>query len=139
MESIVEPVATAVYEASHALSHAAQLRKCSTLIAHPTQPLSAYENAVIKQEESIAWKLWLSSFGTYAATHYMLTRTNALRNRPFLPQFFAIVPAMTLILAGGAFLRQRTLDRLVHPPPGAVHDSLLGPEIRKNYTFPGEE
>lgn len=139
MSSYIDTIASAVFESSYALSNAAQLRKCSTIIANPTQPLSAYENAVIKQEESVSWKLWLASFGTYVGTHRLLTRTNTLRNRPFLPQFFAIIPAMTLVLAGGALLRQRTLERLVSPPPGAVHDSFLGVEIRKNYTFPDEE
>lgn len=135
----METLATTLYEASHALRHSAELRKCATLIANPPAPLSDYEKSVLNQEESVSWKLWLASFGTYVGSHYLLTRTNTFRNRPFLPQFFAIVPAMTLILAGGALFRQRTMERLVDVPPGAQADSFIGKEIKKYYTFPGEE
>jgi hypothetical protein len=137
--SFVEKLATSVYEASHALAHASQLRECSVLIANPPNPLSPYENAILKEEESVSWKLWLASFGTYVGTHYMITRTSTFRNRPFIPQFIAVVPAMALILAGGALFRQRTLERLVDPPPGAQKDSHLGPELKKLYVFPGDE
>lgn len=112
-------------ETWNAISHIPQLRECSKLIANPTIPLSSYESAVIKQEESISWKLWLGSFGTYIGFHQVLRRAKLFRHRPIVPQFIAIVPALAVILAGGALFRQRTLDRLINQPDAARKDATL--------------
>ena len=134
--SIVAACATAVFEAVHALQHLKQLQECSAIIANPPAPLSSYESMILKDEESVSWKLWLGSFGLYVGSHQMLTRMRLFRNRPFVPQFIAIAPALCTILAGGALFRQRTLDKLANPPPAAVKDSVLMQQIRNKYTFP---
>jgi hypothetical protein len=128
--------ATTFYEAVHALQHINQLRECSSIIANPPEPLSSYESMILKDEESVSWKLWLGSFALYVGSHQALTRTRLFRNRLFVPQFIAIVPALGTILAGGALFRQRTLEKLANPPPGAQKDSVLMHPIRDKYTFP---
>jgi hypothetical protein len=128
--------ATTFYESVHALQHLKELRDCSTIIANPPAPLSAYESMVVKDEESVSWKLWLASFGMYVGTHQMLTRTKLFRNRLFVPQFIAIVPALAFILGGGALFRQRTLERLASPPPAAQPEAVLMTTIRERYPFP---
>lgn len=112
------------------------MQDCSALIANPPSPLSSYESMVLKQEDSISWKLWLGSFGLYVASHQALLRTTLFRNRLFVPQFIAIIPAMGTILAGGALFRQRTLEKLANPPPAAQNESVLVTLVRERYTFP---
>jgi len=48
--------------------------------------------------------------GTYAITHKILS-DRVFRNRPVLPQFFAIIPAMTLVYIAGLNVRMKTLKR----------------------------
>ena len=134
--SFVETCATAVFESVHALQHLKQLRECSTIIANPPAPLSSYESMVLKDEESVSWKLWLGSFGLYVGSHQLLSRMRLFHNRPFVPQFIAIAPALFTILAGGALFRQRTLEKLANPPPAAINESALMQSIRNKYTFP---
>ena len=134
-DSISSGAAAVVFEGVHAMSHLRELRECSKIIANPPYPLSPYETMIIKQEESVSWKLWLGSFATYAGFHRILSRSQMFRNRAFVPQFIAIVPALGLIVGGGALFRQRTLEKLVNPPPGASTESHLGPVIKENYPF----
>jgi hypothetical protein len=134
-DGIVKKASSAVYEGVHALSHLKDLRECSKILANPPYPLSPYETMIIKQEESVSWKLWLGSFVTYVGVHRLLSQTQIFRNRKFIPQFIAIVPAIGLVVGGGALFRQRTLEKLVHPPPGATTDSYLGPVIKEKYPF----
>jgi hypothetical protein len=137
MESntILQSAATAVFEGVHALSHLKELQECSAIVANPPNPLSSYEANIIKQEESVSWKLWLGSFVTYAGSHRMLSKTALFRNRLFVPQFIAIVPALALVIGGGALFRQRTLEKLVNPPPAAVADSQLAKLLKDKYPF----
>ncbi len=137
MESntILQSAASAVFEGVHALSHLKELQECSAIIANPPNPLSSYEANIIKQEESVSWKLWLGSFVTYAGSHRMLSKTALFRNRLFVPQFIAIVPALALVIGGGALFRQRTLEKLVNPPPAAVADSQLAKLLKDKYPF----
>ena len=134
-KSLFQSAASAVFEGVHAISHLKELQECSAIIANPPNPLSSYEANVIKQEESVSWKLWLGSFVTYAGSHRMLSKTAMFRNRLFVPQFIAIVPALTLVIGGGALFRQRTLEKLVNPPPAAVADSQLAPILKDKYPF----
>lgn len=46
----------------------------------------------------------------YWLTHKKLA-TGILRNRPFIPQFFAIIPAVSLVYLGGLSVRFKTLKR----------------------------
>jgi len=48
--------------------------------------------------------------GIYWITHKMLSR-DLLRNRPFIPQFFAVIPAVAFIYVGGLMVRFQTLKR----------------------------
>ena len=132
---LVQSLASAVFESVHALSHLKELQECSAVIANPESPLSSYEANVIKQEESVSWKLWLGSFVTYAGSHRMLSKTTLFRNRLFVPQFIAIVPALGLVVGGGALFRQRTLEKLINPPPAAVADSKLAQILKDKYPF----
>jgi hypothetical protein len=136
MERMIASWAATLYESIYALQHLEPLRKCSNLIANPPAPLSSYEQMVIRDEESVSWKLWLGSFGMYVVTHQGLSRSKMFRNRLFVPQFIAILPALTAILAGGALFRQRTLERLANPPPAAETESVLKDSIRNLYEFP---
>jgi len=133
--TILQSVATAVFEGVHALSHLKELQECSAIIANPPNPLSSYEANIIKQEESVSWKLWLGSFVSYAGSHRVLSKTALFRNRLFVPQFIAIVPALGLVIGGGALFRQRTLEKLVNPPPAAVADSQLAKLLKDKYPF----
>jgi hypothetical protein len=136
MASRIDRAASAVYETVHAMQHLQELRECSSMISNPPAPLSPYESMIIKDEESVSWKLWLGSFATYVGTHRALTRTSTFRNRLFVPQFIAIMPALAVIIGGGAFFRQRTLNELANPPPGAEKESVLMETIRQRYPFP---
>ena len=133
--TVFTATASAVFEGVHAISHLKELQECSGIIANPPSPLSSYETNIIKQEESVSWKLWLGSFIAYAGSHRMLSKTTSFRNRLFVPQFIAIVPALTLVVGGGALFRQRTLEKLVNPPPAAVSESKLAPILRDKYPF----
>jgi hypothetical protein len=134
--SLFQTWATTFYESIHALQHIKQLQDCSTVIANPPAPLSSYESMILKDEESVSWKLWLGSFGIYVGSHQLLSRMTLFRNRPFVPQFIAIAPALCTILAGGALFRQRTLEKLANPPPAAQTESVLMQTVREKYTFP---
>lgn len=136
MSSMISTWAATFYESIHALQHVTELRDCSAIIANPPAPLSSYESMVIKAEESVSWKLWLGSFGIYVGTHQMLSRSKMFRNRLFIPQFIAIMPALATILAGGALFRQRTLEKLANPPPAAETEAVLMKTIREKYPFP---
>lgn len=124
---------TTLAESGHALKNLQQLRVCSRLIANPPAPLSAYESAVIKQEEAVSWKLWLGSFGVYVGVHQSLARLRFFRPRPLVPQFIAIIPAVATIVAGGALFRQRTLERIANPPLAAAKEATLMNEVRRIY------
>jgi hypothetical protein len=128
--------ATLAFETGYALQHLKQLRECSSLISNPPAPLSPYESKIIKDEDSVSWKLWLASFGVYVGCHQSLIRTRTFRNRPFVPQFIAVAPAMALIVSAGALFRQRTLEKLANPPPAAQAESVLMHTIREKYSFP---
>ena len=128
--------ASLVFETVHALQHLGDLRNCSSLIANPPAPLTPYEASVIKDEDSFSWKLWLGSFLVYAGVHQSLIRSKTFRNRLFVPQFIAVVPAFSIIIGAGALLRQRTLEKLANPPPAAQMESFLAPLIREKYPFP---
>jgi hypothetical protein len=134
--SIFSSAASALYEAVYAMQHLKELRDMSSVIANPPAPLNPYESMILKDEETVSWKLWLGSFGVYFGSHQALTRTAMFRNRLFVPQFIAIVPALAVIIGGGALFRQRTLEKLANPPPGAEKDSALMSVIRENYPFP---
>ena len=136
MSSIFSTAASTLFESVYAVQHLKEMRDCSAVISNPPAPLSAYESMVVRDEDSVSWKLWLGSFGLYVGTHQALTRTRMFRNRLFVPQFIAIVPALAVVIGGGALFRQRTLDKLAHPPPGAEKDSALMNPIRERYPFP---
>lgn len=135
-ESLFSRSATLTFESTYALQHLKNLRECSRLISHPPAPLSHYETCVIKDEDSVSWKLWLGSFALYVGLHQTLIKTASFRNRLFVPQFFAVVPAFALIIGGGALYRQRTLEKLANPPPAVQSESVLMHLIRESYPFP---
>lgn len=65
------------------------------------------------QEVQERWKQFgVLAFGgvTYWFTHKALGR-GVLRNRPFIPQFIAIVPAISAVYVGGLYVRFKTLKR----------------------------
>ena len=52
----------------------------------------------------------LGGLGMYLAVHKIL-REKYLRNRPVVPQFIAVIPALALVYAGGLYVRMGTLRR----------------------------
>ena len=73
----------------------------------------------------MSWKLWLGSFASYVGIHQGLRRMRCFKNRPVVPQFVAIVPALAIIVAGGALFRNRTILRLINQPPAAEQEATL--------------
>ena len=73
------------------------------------------QNAVLPPDQEIEerWRQFgvlTAGLGTYVAVHQSLSR-ELLRNRPIVPQFFAIIPAMSIVYIGGLYVRMRTLQR----------------------------
>ena len=51
-------------------------------------------------------------FGVYFATHRVISRLKFFGPRPVLPQFFAVIPAITAMYVEGLRMRWKTVKNL---------------------------